>query len=306
MNEERRVPPTTVTRNLSSDELTRAVMASFDGAPDERFKQIAGALVRHLHGFAAEVQLSEEEWFKGIDFLTRVGQMSDDRRQEFVLLSDVLGLSMLVVGLNHAASDQATESTVFGPFFVDGAPRIEHGGDLANGAPGPPCFVTGRILSETGEPIADARIDVWQADDDGLYDVQRPELEVTQGRGHLHAGADGGFVFWTVLPVAYPIPDDGPVGELLAAAGRGPMRPAHIHFRVEAPGHDVLITHVFADGDQYLDADAVFGVKESLIAPFTRHEAGLAPDGSERREPFYTMNYDLVLGRARGTGKETR
>jgi hydroxyquinol 1,2-dioxygenase len=306
MNEEGRVPPTTATRNLSNEELTRAVQASFDGAQDERFKEIAHALVSHLHAFAAEVQLSEEEWFKGIDFLTRVGHISDDRRQEFVLLSDVLGLSMLVIGLNHRASDQATESTVFGPFFVDGAPRVDHGGDLANGASGSPCFVSGRILSATGEPIAGARIDVWQADEDGLYDVQRPELDVTQGRGHLHAAADGAFAFWTVLPVAYPIPDDGPVGELLAAAGRGPMRPAHIHFRVEASGHEVLITHVFKAGDDYLDSDAVFGVKESLIAPFTRHEAGLAPDGSELGEPFYTVNYDLVLGRTSGTGKEVQ
>jgi hydroxyquinol 1,2-dioxygenase len=295
------VPPTTATRNLSNDELTRAVVASFDDARDERLGEVARALVRHLHAFAAEVELSEEEWFKGIDFLTRVGHIADDRRQEFVLLSDVLGLSMLVVGINHRASEQTTESTVFGPFFVDGAPRVELGGDVANGASGSPCFVSGRILSAAGDPIAGARIDVWQTDADGFYDVQRPALKVTQGRGHLHAAADGAFSFWTVLPVAYAIPDDGPVGELLAAAGRGPMRPAHIHFRVEAPDHEVLITHVFVHGDRYLDSDAVFGVKESLIAPFERHESGRAPDGSERSEPFYTVNYDLVLEPVRGS-----
>lgn len=289
------MPPTTATRNLSNDELTRAVVASFDDARDERLGEIARALVRHLHAFAAEVELSEEEWFTGIDFLTRVGHITDDRRQEFVLLSDVLGLSMLVVGINHRASEQATESTVFGPFFVDGAPQVELGADVANGAAGAPCFVSGCILSAGGDPIAGARIDVWQTDADGFYDVQRPGLEVTQGRGHLHAAADGAFSFWTVLPVAYAIPDDGPVGELLAAGGRGPMRPAHIHFRVEAPGYEVLITHVFVDGDRYLDSDAVFGVKESLIAPFERHEPGRAPDGSQRGELFYTVNYDLVL-----------
>lgn len=298
--------PMTATRNLSNDELTRAVLRSFDGAHDERFGEIAHALVRHLHAFAAEVKLNEEEWFRGIDFLTRVGHITDDRRQEFVLLSDVLGLSMLVVGINHGAADQATESTVFGPFFVEGAPEIELGGDLANGAAGSPCFVAGRIRSSTGEPLAGARIDVWQTDQEGFYDVQRPGLEETQGRGHLHAGDDGGFSFWTVLPVAYAIPDDGPVGELLAAAGRGPMRPAHIHFRAEAPGHETLITHVFVDGDQYLDSDAVFGVKQSLIAPFTRHEPERAPDGSERSEPFYTVDYDLVLGRARGAGGDAQ
>jgi hydroxyquinol 1,2-dioxygenase len=303
INQEGPVPPTTATRNLSNDELTRAVLASFDGAGDERFREIAQALVRHLHAFASDVQLSEEEWFKGIDFLTRVGHLTDERRQEFVLLSDVLGLSMLVIGLNHRPSDQATESTVFGPFFVDGAPRVDHGGDLANGAPGPPCFVSGRILSVTGEPIVGARIDVWQADEDGFYDVQRPELAEHQNRGHLISASDGSFSFWTVLPVAYAIPADGPVGELLAAGGRGPMRPAHIHFRVEAPGCELLITHVFADGDEYLDSDAVFGVKESLVAPFSRHPAGRAPDGSELGEPFYTMNYDLVLEPARRPGE---
>ena len=306
INEEGRVPPTTATRNLSNDELTRTVVASFDNPRDERLGEIAQALVRHLHAFASEVGLSEEEWFKGIDFLTRVGHITDDRRQEFVLLSDVLGLSMLVVGINHRPSDQATESTVFGPFFVDGAPRVELGGDVANGAPGSPCFVSGRILSTTGEPIPNARIDVWQTDSDGFYDVQRAGLEVTRGRGHLHAGTDGEFSFWTVIPVAYSIPDDGPVGELLAAGNRSPMRPAHIHFRVQAPGHEVLITHVFVDGDRYLDSDAVFGVKESLIAPFARHEPGRAPDGRERGEPFYTVNYDLVLEPARLTAAPAR
>jgi hydroxyquinol 1,2-dioxygenase len=292
------VPPSTATRNLSDESLTDAVVASFQDAPDARVKEISQSLVRHLHAFAADVRLTEEEWFAGIDFLTRVGHMSDERRQEFVLLSDVLGLSMLVIGINHRAGDQATESTVFGPFFVDGAPEVAAGGDLSGGARGEPCFVSGRILSEEGEAISRARIDVWQADAEGLYDVQRPDLAAAQGRGHLRSGEDGAFSFWTVLPVAYPIPDDGPVGELLRAGSRGPMRPAHIHFRVQAPGYETLITHVFKDGDEYLDRDAVFGVKESLVAPFERHEAGSAPDGSRRNEPFHTVRYDLVLKRS--------
>lgn len=286
-------------RDLSNDELTPAVLASFAGAGDDRFREIAEALVRHLHDFVTDVGLTEEEWFKAVDFLTRTGQISNDKRQEFVLLSDVLGVSMLVIGLAHPATGGATESTVFGPFFVEGSPAIENGGDLAAGAPGKPCFMQGRILSTTGEPIPSASIEVWQADEDGFYDVQLPELDRLRGRGHLSPAADGRFSFWSVLPEAYPIPDDGPVGELLAAAGRGPMRPAHVHFMVKAPGYETLITHVFVDGDEYLDRDAVFGVKSSLIAPFDRNEPGTAPDGRVLDTPYYTMSYDLVLAPAR-------
>jgi hydroxyquinol 1,2-dioxygenase len=282
-------------RDLSNDALTDAVLASFAGAGDDRFREIAESLVRHLHGFITDVRLTEAEWFKAVDFLTRTGQMSSDTRQEFILLSDVLGVSMLVIGLAHLSGDGATESTVFGPFFVDGSPAIENGGDLAAGAPGQPCFVQGRILSTTGEPIAAAAIEVWQADDDGLYDVQVPGLDRARGRGHLRSGADGRFWFWTVRPTAYPIPNDGPVGELLAAAGRGPMRPAHIHFMVQAPGYETLTTHVFDESDEYLDRDAVFGVKNSLIAPFERHEPGLAPDGRAVGTPYFAMSYDLIL-----------
>jgi hydroxyquinol 1,2-dioxygenase len=281
--------------DLSDDELTRAVLASFAGAGDDRFREIAESLVRHLHGFVTDVGLTEEEWFKAVDFLTRTGRLSDDKRQEFILLSDVLGVSMLVIGLAHPAGGGATESTVFGPFFVQGSPAIENGGDLGAGAPGQPCFMHGRILSTTGEPIPAASIEVWQADEDGFYDVQRPELDGPRGRGHLTAGGDGRFSFWSVLPEAYPIPTDGPVGELLAAAGRGPMRPAHVHFMVRAPGYQTLTTHVFVAGDDYLDRDAVFGVKRSLIAPFARHEPGTAPDGRSVDTPFYTLSYDLVL-----------
>ena len=286
------------TRNLSEEALTEAVLASFDGAPSERFRELARSLVRHLHGFIADARITEEEWFQGIEFLTRTGQITDDRRQEFILLSDVLGVSMLVIGQNNRKPAGATEATVFGPFFVAGSPRYELGDDIANGASGVPCHVAGRIVGVGGEPVAGARIEIWQADDEGLYDVQHPDLEAPQGRGHLFSAPDGAFRFWTVRPEAYPIPSDGPVGDLLAAAGRGPMRPAHIHFRVEAPGYETLTTHVFADGDPYLDSDAVFGVKGSLIAPFVAHEPGVAPDGTTLAEPFATMTYDLVLAPA--------
>jgi hydroxyquinol 1,2-dioxygenase len=303
-------------RDLDEERLTEEVISRFEGSVSPRFKRVMQSLVRHLHDFVSEVELTEEEWFEAIQFLTRTGQISDDERQEFVLLSDVLGVSMLVVGLNHrsgadatgsegaieAAGGQngrgptsATEATVFGPFFVEDAPAYQNGDDISNGAPGEPCFVSGKVVSTAGEAIPDARLDVWQADEEGFYDVQYEDLGEARGRGRLRADGEGGFSFWTVKPEPYPIPHDGPVGDLLAAAKRSPMRPAHIHFMVQAPGYRTLITHVFADGDEYLDTDAVFGVKETLIASFVRHESGTAPDGKEMDKPFYTMSYDMVL-----------
>jgi hydroxyquinol 1,2-dioxygenase len=273
-------------RNLADEDLTRAVVASFQGAKTERFRQIAERLVEHLHAFATEMQLTEAEWFAAIDFLTRVGHITDDQRQEFVLLSDVLGLSMLVVGLNNQRPPEATENTVFGPFFVEGSPAFENGDDLGAGAPGEPCFVSGRVLDVDGTPVPGALIEVWQADEDGFYDVQYADLDRPRGRGHLYSDADGRFWFQTVKPEAYPIPDDGPVGDLLRAGGRGPMRPAHIHFKIVAEGYQTLITHVFAEGDEYLDNDAVFGVRSQLIGPFE-------PDADGRWE----MSYDFVLAR---------
>jgi len=264
--------------------LTERVEASFAGAGDARLREVMQALVRHLHGFAQEVGLTEDEWFAGIDFLTRTGQMSDDRRQEFILLSDVLGLSMLTVGLNQGAGTQATEPTVFGPFFVGGSPAVPEGGDLARGFGGEPCLVRGRVVDTGGRPIEGARVEVWQADDTGHYDVQYADLDEPRGRGHLFTGRDGGFSFTTVKPVAYPIPDDGPVGRLMAAAGRSVMRPAHIHFMVSAPGRRTLITHVFDREDPHLATDAVFGVKPSLVADFRR--AG----------DHHILEYEFVLG----------
>ncbi|HEY3766027.1 MAG TPA: intradiol ring-cleavage dioxygenase [Gaiellales bacterium] len=282
-------------RNLADAALTEAVLASFAGAPGPRAREITQSLVRHLHAFVEEVAPTEAEWFAGIEFLTRAGHITTDTRQEFVLLSDVLGVSMLVIGQNHRAVDGATESTVFGPFFVDGAPELENGADLAAGAPGRPCLVMGRILSTAGSPVAGAVIDVWQADEAGLYDVQYDDLDAPRGRGRLRSEADGRFWFWSIVPVAYPIPADGPAGELMRAGGRDPMRPAHVHFRVEAGGFETLITHVFAAGDPHLDTDAVFGVKSSLVAPFLPHDPGTAPDGREMDVPYHMLEYDLVL-----------
>lgn len=295
MDQDTKKPVTQRTYNLADEDLTQAVLATFENSQSERFQQVMQSLVRHVHAFVQDVELTEEEWFKGIDFLTRTGYITDDKRQEFILLSDVLGVSMLVIGINNKKPAGATESTVFGPFFVEDSPRFANGDDIANGAPGEPCFMQGRIRSITGEPIPDAHIEVWQADDKGFYDVQYQDLTQARGRGHLYSDREGRYSFWSVLPVAYPIADDGPVGELLEAANRSPMRPAHVHFLIKAPGYQTLITHVFAEGDRHLDSDAVFGVKSSLITGFQHHEPDTAPDGKEMGVPFYTMSYDFIL-----------
>lgn len=287
-------------RDLADADLTETVVASFDRSQSERYRQIMQSLVRHLHVFASEVQLTEEEWFRAVDFLTRTGRISDDKRQEFILLSDTLGLSMLTIGMNNRKPPGATEATIFGPFHVEGAPFYHNGDDLANGAPGEPCFVEGRVLSTEGRPIQGAHLDIWQADEDGLYDIQREGLDVPQDRGQLHADGEGRFWFWTVRPTPYPIPGDGPVGEMMTAANRSLMRASHIHFRVSADGHETVTTHIFRDGDEYLDSDSIFGVKESLIADFARHEPGTAPDGTEMDEPFWTVAYDFVLAPSQG------
>jgi maleylacetate reductase len=277
--------------------VTAEVLASFAGAASPRYREVAQSLVRNLHAFAREIRLTQDEWQFGIDFLTRAGHITDDRRQEFILLSDVLGMSMLTIGINAPAAAGATESTVVGPFFVAGAPETPLGGDIANGAQGQPCYVSGTVSDTAGQPIAGARIDVWQSDEDGFYDVQYPDGR-TAARGWLRTGPDGAYRFWSVHPAPYPIPDDGPVGELLMAAGRGPMRPAHLHFRVHVPGYRPLVTHIFVAGDPYLDRDVVFGVKESLIVEFTEHPPGPAPEGRVLDGPWSRVTFDMVLAPA--------
>jgi hydroxyquinol 1,2-dioxygenase len=279
-------------RNLTQDNITQAVIARFAQTPDPRLKEIMTSLVQHLHSFAREVKLTEEEWFQGIDFLTRVGHITDDRRQEFILLSDTLGLSMLTVAMNNDKPAGCTEATVFGPFYVEGAPSFDLGEDVANGAPGVPCAVRGTVRGLGGEPVPGAEIHVWQADAEGKYDVQRDGLHDHQARGVLHANGKGEYHFRSILAEAYPIPYDGPVGDMLKATKRHPWRPAHLHFMIKAPGYETLITHVFRNGDPYLDSDAVFGVRQSLIADWVRQ-----PDGK------YLVTYDFVLPPAR---KDTR
>jgi hydroxyquinol 1,2-dioxygenase len=274
--------------------VTDQVIASFAAARSPRYREIMEALVRHLHEFAIGVRLTEAEWQHGIDFLTWAGHLTDDRRQEFVLLSDVLGLSMLTVRINAAESERATESTVLGPFYLADAPEIPAGGDISGGASGQPCHVSGTVRGTDGEPVPDARIEVWQADQDGFYDVQYANGPVA-GRGWLRSGSDGEYRFWAVHPGPYPIPQDGPAGELLAAAGRGPMRPAHVHIKVEKPGYRTLTTHIFAAGDPYLDDDAVFGVSDSLIADFTEQPPGPGPEGRYLDGPWTRVTFDIVL-----------
>jgi len=245
------------------------------------------------------VKLTEDEWFHAIRFLTEVGHITDDRRQEFVLLSDTLGLSMLVTTQNHRKPAACTEATVLGPFFVPDAPEYAPGDDIANGALGAPCFVSGSVVGIDGEPVAGAQLDVWQSDEHGFYDVQHaPDAEgriEPQARGRLRTAADGTFHFRSILAEAYPIPHDGPVGRMLEALGRHPWRPAHLHFWIQADGYEPLITHVFRNGDRYLDSDAVFGVRSSLVVDWKRHEAGVARDGTPMNVPFYTVDYRFVL-----------
>ncbi|RYF74357.1 MAG: hydroxyquinol 1,2-dioxygenase [Comamonadaceae bacterium] len=271
-------------RNLTQHNITQAVLARIGAQTQPRVREIVVNLVQHLHAFARDVRLTEREWMQGIEFLTATGQKCDDKRQEFILLSDVLGLSMLTVAMNNDKPEGCTEATVFGPFYVEGAPAFDLGADIAQGAAGQPCSVRGSIVGLGGGPVAGATIDVWQADADGKYDVQHEGLESAQGRGRFTSGAAGEFHFETVLAEPYPIPTDGPVGKLMTALNRHPWRPAHLHFKIEAPGYETLVTHVFRHGDRYLDSDAVFGVRHSLIAEWTPKE-----DGS------FELAYDFVL-----------
>ncbi len=281
--------------NVDEWTITDAVLAAQAGCKDARLREVMAALVRHLHDFAREVRLSEDEWTAAVAFLTQVGHITDNRRQEFILLSDTLGLSSLVAAQNNAKPSGCTEATVFGPFFVEGAPAFANGDDIAQGAPGEPCYVSGTIRGPGGEGIVGADIAVWQSDEDGFYDVQHEGLDHHQARGNFKSLADGRFFFKSILAAPYPIPHDGPVGRMLAALGRHPWRPAHLHFMIEAEGYERLITHIFRADGPYLESDAVFGVRQSLIADWIRHEPGIAPDGTHSEIPFYTLSYGFVL-----------
>ena len=288
-----------VTQESREQALIEQVQASFDGCTDPRLKDVMQALVRHLHAFLREVRLTEDEWWAAIRFLTDAGHITDEHRQEFILLSDVLGASMQMIAINNELVDNATEATVFGPFFVEDAPLVELGGDIAGSAPGTPCWVEGTITDTSGAPVPGARIEVWEADDDGHYDVQYGDGRVA-GRAHLFADDQGAYRFWGIVPTPYPIPDDGPVGKLLGAVGRSPMRASHLHFMVTAPEKRRLVTHIFPDHDDRLDRDSVFGVKDSLIKRF-EPMPGTAPtpDGRDLQGGDWAkVRFDIVLAPA--------
>lgn len=273
----------------SETQLTDAVVERLATTPDPRLRQVMGSFVRHLHAFVREIEPSEAEWMEAIRFLTATGQKCDDRRQEFILLSDTLGVSMLVDAINHRKPSNATPSTVLGPFYVEAAPDLPKGADIAAMDQGPKARLSGRVTDTAGRPIGGALLEVWQGDSDGKYDVQYDAGEGRLLRARLRSDSDGSYDFLTCFPVSYPVPTDGPVGRMLTATGRHPMRPGHVHFIISAPGYETLVTHVFVAGDPYIDSDAVFAVKNDLITDFVPRAKG-ASEG-----PAFSARYDFSL-----------
>lgn len=296
-----------MTEHQTAD-ITQAVLARLADDADPRFKQIITGVVKHAHALVRELDLKPDEWMAAIQFLTRVGQTCDAKRQEFILLSDTLGISMLVVQLDQARRTQAaladagattrpTEATVQGPFYWEGSPVLPLGSDIGEGMPGEPAYYSGRITDTHGQPIANACLDVWSGDGEGVYDMQIGAGTEMRLRGRFHTDNDGRYHFWSIKPYYYPVPDDGPVGDMLRAMGRHPNRPGHIHMMVYRDGYVPVTTHLFAHDSPYLDSDAVFGVRDSLIVPYTAHGPGTAPDGRTLDKPFHTASYDFVLAK---------
>jgi len=289
-----------VERPITPQQITEQVLASFDATPDPRRRELMKAFVSHLHAFVTEVELTEEEWAGAIGALTATGHLTDDKRQEFILWSDTLGVSMLVDSIANAVPSGATESTVLGPFYVADSPVREHGADMAEQEAGVPAWVTGRVLDLEGRPLAGAELDVWQNGDNRLYAVQDPDAPDEHLRGRYRTDAEGRFAFQAVRPVPYTIPDDGPVGEMLRASGRHPWRPAHIHVVIRAPGHRSVTTHIFDAASKHLDGDTVFAVKPSLVREF-RGRAADDPDRPPGVEvPWVSLELDLVLAPGNG------
>jgi hydroxyquinol 1,2-dioxygenase len=280
--------------SADTDDLTERAAARWSSAHDPRTAEVLAALVRHLHAFAREVRLTEPEWMAAVRWLTATGQVSDDKREEFILASDVLGLSMLVVGLNHDLDPAATPATVLGPFHIDGSPELGFGADMADGVAGTPLFVTGTVRDTDGKPVAGAVLDVWQADADGAYEAQLG-VDEARLRGVFTSREDGSYCVRTIAPIGYTIPLDGPVGELIGRTAISPMRPAHVHFLLTAPGHRTLVTHLFQRGAEHLDSDVVFGVKDALVVDFEPREPGLTPDGGSSDVAWSEARYDFVL-----------
>lgn len=288
----------------NENELTQAVLQRLDGAGDPRFAQIMQSLITHLHAFIREVDLKPEEWMQGIEFLTDVGKACSGQRQEFILLSDTLGASMMVVMLDQLRASagaqgsqrmtEATEATVQGPYYWEGAPELPLGANLSEGVSGEPTFYGGRVTDTHGQPLKGALLDVWSGDGEGVYDMQ-VEGSGMAARARIRTDDQGRYWFWSIRPSFYPVPVDGPVGRMLGGMGRHPNRPGHIHMMVSAPGHVRITTHLFVAGSPYIESDAVFGVRPSLIVDFESHPAGQAPDGSTQAKPYWSAHYDFRL-----------
>jgi hydroxyquinol 1,2-dioxygenase len=284
-------------RNLTQANLTEAVISAMADTKNSRTKEILISLIRHLHTFIQEVHLTEDEWLAGIQFLTAVGQRCDDKRQEFILLSDTLGATTMKDFINNRRPEGTTEYTILGPFYRMGAPDMPHDASIAEGIAGDPVIVAGHVRAPDGKPIKDALLDVWQASGDGFYDVQGHGLPDMGLRGRFRTGEDGSFRFRTIKPSAYPIPFDGPVGDMLKAMERHPYRPAHIHFIVSADGYQSVTTELYSDDDAYLDSDAVFGVRDSLVVPFVLDNSTDETTLPNVHLSFYHVDYDFVLER---------
>ena len=289
----------------NQDKLMQDVQDAFANTPDPRLRQLMTALVKHVHAFAREVDLTPDEWMAGLMYLTRTGQISTEMRPEFILLSDTLGLSMMVVALQQARASgnakgatEATEATVQGPFYWPEAPEVALGADLGEGVPGEPTLYMGRVTDLDGQPLAGALLDIWSGDGDGLYDMQLSAEPSMRARGRLRTDAEGRYWFWSIRPTFYPVPDDGPVGEMLRATARSINRPGHIHLMVSAQGHVPLTTHLFVRGSPYIDEDVVFGKRDSLVVDFEAHAPGKAVDGREMKTPYHSASYDFRLAPA--------
>jgi protocatechuate 3,4-dioxygenase beta subunit len=294
-------------KTFTEQNATEIVLGRMGPDINPRLREVMTSIISHVHAIVREVEPTPDEWMQAIMFLTRTGQMCDDVRQEFILLSDTMGVSMLVDSINNRKQLGGTESTVLGPFYAEGSPVLSNGANIALAEGGDPCFLSGRVLRPEGKPIANARLDVWQSGADGFYNVQKLDDQPKGNlRGVFHTDADGRWSFQTIVPASYPVPDDGTVGTLLRAMGRHPWRPAHVHFIVSAPGCERLTTHLFVNGDKYLESDTVFGVKDSLIVDFVKHDdpAEMRARGVEK--PFYVAEYDFVLEPAATTTAATR
>ena len=284
-------------RDVREESLTAAVLATFRDTPDPRMKKILNAFTRHLHAFLEEVEPTEAEWEYAIEFLTRTGQLSVGGRQEFILLSDVMGATARVDLINHRFPGGATQNSVLGPFYVTDRPRFDNGADISGGIAGEPMFFNMRVLDTEGRPVTGARVDIWHADGEGGYDILNPDIDEAAMRGLFQSDSAGRVWFISILPASYPIPEDGTVGDLLRAAARSPVRPGHVHVRIEAPGFRRLTTMLFLEGDPYLDADPVFGVKQQLVERFEKRTGVRAPDGRAVPSPAWCVSYDFVLAR---------